>query len=350
MNTTDRQHGYQGRTRHKTVAFELSGESPRLAAAEADAILDLYDGRHRNTPVHPLLLLSDTYAPASEMASHANLIQNVIEVWATGNGGLNDALPALGESEIPMQPGETFRVRARTLGGEVELPGSAEANLGEVIFNRGFKVNLHNLDVDVRALFHAGGFIVGRSFAADREGLHSRGPRFKPFFYPGVIKPPFARALVNLCRLRAGVLLDPTCGTGGILVEAGLLGLTPLGCDAQSAMAAGARDNLVHYGLYGRVITGDAVRLPVADGCVSGLVCDMPYGRSSRFAGADRDRLYGGIFSEALRVVAPGGRAVLCSDTDISELAAERGLSVHETHSHRVHGSLTRHITVCSST
>jgi tRNA (guanine10-N2)-dimethyltransferase len=283
------------------------------------------------------------------MASRAGLIQNIIEVWATGDGGLNDALQALGESEIPIQPGETFRVRARTLGGEVKIPGSSEANLGEVIFKGGFKVNLHNPDIDVRALFYPGGFIIGRSFTVDREGLHSRGPRFKPFFYPGVIKPPFARALVNLCRIREGVLLDPTCGTGGILVEAGLLGLAPMGCDAQSAMAAGARDNLAHYGLDGRVFIGDAVRLPVVDGCVSGLVCDMPYGRSSRFAGAKRDVLYGGIFSETLRVVAPGGHAVLCSDMDISELAAERGLSVHGTHTYRVHGSLTRHIIVCSS-
>jgi len=330
-----------------SIAFELSGESPGLAAAEASALLDLYNGGHVDILVHPLLLFSRTTSPASGMASRVGLSHNVLEIWAAGRGGLKQAMSALESIDAPLRAGQTFRVRARALGGEVRLPTRSEAELGEAIFSKGFKVDLKRPDAELRALFHSGGFVVGRCFAVDREGLRARSPRYRPFFYPGVVKPPFARALVNLCRLRTGILLDPACGTAGILVEAGLLGLTPLGIDAQPAMVAGAERNLAHYELAGQVILADAGRIPMGAEKVSGVVCDLPYGRSSRFAGTGRDELYRRVFSESLRVLVGGHRAVFCTDVDISEVVARQGLLVEENHSHRVHGSLTRHVVVC---
>ncbi len=47
----------------------------------------------------------------------------------------------------------------------------------------------------------------------------------------GMLPPKLARMMVNLSGLQGGVLLDPFCGSGTTLMEAGLLGFTLIGSD-----------------------------------------------------------------------------------------------------------------------
>ncbi|MDL5503936.1 MAG: RsmD family RNA methyltransferase, partial [Candidatus Methanoperedens sp.] len=114
----------------------------------------------------------------------------------------------------------------------------------------------------------------------DRSIFEARKPHFKPFFYPGVLMPRVARALVNI-SMPQEILFDPFCGTGGILVEAGFIGIKVIGGDMQRKILLGAKMNLDHYNANYSLMYEDACRLALRDQSVDAVVTDPPYGRSA---------------------------------------------------------------------
>jgi tRNA (guanine10-N2)-dimethyltransferase len=223
----------------------------------------------------------------------------------------------------------------------------AERELGAALVDRGFAVDLDDPDHELRACFSADTCLVGWLAVESVRDYGDRRPTDRPFFQPGSMAPLDARALANLAGAAPGrTILDPMCGTGGTLIEAGLAGARPVGVDAQRKMVRGARENLRTY-LDGEsdLLRGDATRLPVADDAADGVVFDAPYGRQSKVARHDLSDLVGGALSEARRV-AP--RAVVVGDRSWIDAARDAGWSVEATFERRVHRSLTRHVLLLS--
>ncbi len=257
----------------------------------------------------------------------------------------------------------TVAVRARDVRGSTNVDTrAAERELGAVLVDRGFEVDLENPDHVLRAFFSQ-----GESDASESDGtcllgwqavesvrdFATRAPTDKPFFQPGSMDPALARALADIAGARPGrTLLDPMCGTGGGLIEAGLVGADVLGVDAQRKMVDGAAENLAYYldgegplGATGdwHLVRGDATRLPLPDGSVDAAVFDVPYGRQSRIEESGEGALVRGALVEACRV-AP--RAVVVADRSLADAAVEAGWSVEEVFERRVHRSLVRYVHV----
>ncbi len=93
----------------------------------------------------------------------------------------------------------------------------------------------------------------------------------------------------------ASTVLDLACGTGDLCRELASSGLRPIGVDLSYGMLAAARTEapLVH---------GDALRLPLPDGSISGVTCGFAL---RNFASLPP------FFAELARVVRPGGRIAL---------------------------------------
>ncbi len=257
---------------------------------------------------------------------------------------------------------------------------AVERELGQVLVDRGFTVDLDDPDHELRALFGAGYphnewdtnaqgeqsadrqhrveadgvSVLGWLAAESVRGFTSRRPTDRPFFQPGSMDPMLARALANMAGARPGaVLLDPMCGTGGIVLEAGLAGARALGLDAQRKMVRGARENLAAE-LDGRdhadvadlgewsVLRGDAATLPIGRNRVDGVVFDAPYGRQSKVEG-DLTELVPAALAEAARVAK---RCVVVGDRSWAGPAREAGWRVEATFERRVHRSLVRHVAV----
>jgi tRNA (guanine10-N2)-dimethyltransferase len=158
------------------------------------------------------------------------------------------------------------------------------------------------------------------------------------------MEPALARALANMAGARSGAtVLDPMCGTGGIALEAGLVGAEVVGIDAQKKMVRGSQKNLDAY-LDGNwhLMRGDAATLPIADDAVDTVVFDTPYGRQSKIEG-DPSQLIFGALREAVRV-AP--RCVIVGDKPWAQPAHEAGWQTEAAFDRRVHRSLTRYIMV----
>jgi tRNA (guanine10-N2)-dimethyltransferase len=252
-------------------------------------------------------------------------------------------------------------VRARNVRGRTDVDTQrAERALGSALVERGFSVDLDDPDHELRALFARTGARVnaegtpdadavcalGWLAAESRRNYGDRRPTDRPFFQPGSMGPLLARALANVAGARPGRrVLDPMCGTGGVLVEAGLVGASVVGVDAQAKMAEGARENLAHFLDDAAVLRGDATRLPLADDSVDGVVFDAPYGRQSKIVDDERglDSLVGDALAEARRV---GGRCVLVADRSWRDATEEAGWSVEQIFERRVHRSLVRSIHV----
>ncbi|QLH76370.1 TIGR01177 family methyltransferase [Halosimplex rubrum] len=247
-----------------------------------------------------------------------------------------------------------------------------ERELGQVLVDRGFAVDLDDPDHELRALFAGppgaestaangesadaadgsdadgtGVCVLGWLEAESERGFGDRRPTDRPFFQPGSMDPMLARALVNVAGAREGTtVVDPMCGTGGVLLEAGLVGARAVGSDAQAKMARGTRANLRDaLGADGdfAVCRGDVTRLPFADGVADAAVFDVPYGRQSKIEGDSLADLVGDALAEARRLA---GRAVVVADRSWEAQAVDTGWRVEEHFERRVHRSLVRHILV----
>ncbi|MFB6096344.1 MAG: TIGR01177 family methyltransferase [Haloferacaceae archaeon] len=261
-------------------------------------------------------------------------------------------------------------VRARDVRASAGVSTSAaERELGSVLVERGFAVDLDDPDHVLRAVFADDACVLGWQVAESERSFGRRKPTDRPFFQPGSMAPMDARALANLAGAEPGArILDPMCGTGGVLIEAGLVGADVLGADAQRKMVRGARENLREYlgespeggefeggefeggdfepGDF-EVLRGDATRLALRDGAVDGVVFDAPYGRQSKIERHDLADLVAGALAEARRV-AP--RAVLMADRSWEAAAAEAGWTVEAVFERRVHRSLTRYVHILDDT
>jgi tRNA (guanine10-N2)-dimethyltransferase len=152
--------------------------------------------------------------------------------------------------------------------------------------------------------------------------------------------------MVNLAAVpMGGRIMDPMCGTGGILIEAGLLGYQVYGSDKDPRMVSGSRENLEAFGI-------DAV-LDVADvtEASSGthhppeaIVTDPPYGRSTSLFGRLAEGVLDGLYRMAASRLPHEGRLVLCLP-DLEMLPPEgSGFRLTYHHPMKVHRSLTRHV------
>jgi len=243
----------------------------------------------------------------------------------------------------------TVAVRARVLRDSAAVSTSeVERECGSALVARGFDVDLDDPDHTLRVLLAGDTCLVGWVVAESVRDFSARRPTDRPFFQPGSMAPMDARAYANLAGAGPGArIVDPMCGTGGVLIEAGLVGGDVLGNDAQAKMVRGARENLAHYvgdtGVEFDLLRGDATALALRDDAADGVVFDAPYGRQSKIARHSLDDLVADALAEAARV-AP--RGVLVADRSWREAAVDAGWRVTDTFERRVHRSLVRHVHV----
>ncbi|UPW01471.1 methyltransferase domain-containing protein [Halorussus gelatinilyticus] len=346
-------------------ALELGGEDDQFAAAEAASAA---------TGVEVVAPGLATATAITDRVRTLAYTHRASEVVGRTDATLASARALLDAAGIDREG--TVAVRARDVRETADIDTQrVERELGSVLTDRGFAVDLDDPDHELRALFSEARSasegssdeprddtcLLGWLAAESVRDFGTRKPTDRPFFQPGGMDPLLARALVNLAGARPGAtVLDPMCGTGGVLIEAGLVGAEVLGADAQRKMARGAAENLAHYlggeradsgTIDGRAagdwatLLGDATHLPFPDGSVDAVVFDAPYGRQSKIANLELDDLVAGALAEARRVA---DRAVVVGDRSWADAARDAGWAVEDEFERRVHRSLVRHVVVLS--
>lgn len=320
--------------------IELSGEHPTLPRAEALAATAAERIEVRSLAFAPQILRFDAVGPFERVARRLGLAHLVCEELADGD--LDSIRRFARDQDLS---GRTFRVRARGLGIDIDVQ-AIEAAMGAE-FGRTGRVDLGQPSIDFRVLVGET-FLLGRVLhRVDRARLESSKVARRPFSLPISLHPKFARALVNLSRVpMAGMLLDPFCGTGGILLEASVMGLRGVGTDREGRMVRGARTAVRAAGARADFAIADAGRLPFRPGSVHGIATDPPYGRAASTRGEALDRLYERAFDAISDVLPRGGCAAVVMPNEALIEIGSRSLDFLERHSLRVHRSLVRHFCV----
>ena len=310
---------------------ELSGEHPDLPFAELELI-------GRETARNPQVAVIETDSPS--LAGRLSLTRYVLAYLGECEADLPSFTSLLRELELT--PSSPFSARVRIVAGSsmtLAVP-ELEKIMGSAIRGR---VRLVDPAVEFRAVFSADRCYIGLVlYRTEPREFSQRRPGSRLFFHPGVMMPRMARALVNISLVREGEpLLDPFCGTGGIVLEAALAGARGIGCDIDRVMAAGSRKNVPA----GDFLVADTSTLPFGDSCIPAVVTDLPYGQSVSVGASSLEALYHDALHEIRRVLVPGRRAVVVTHRDIDPLA-DGLFSIVGSYRQRVHRSLTRRILV----
>ncbi|MDD3493587.1 MAG: methyltransferase domain-containing protein [Candidatus Thermoplasmatota archaeon] len=326
------------------LLFELSGEHPRLPRAEAAALLALHDSRARTLSGHRVWVAEaevDEKTVAS-MAERLALSYGVHVVLATGT--LESVTRDL--EQMDLSPWTTFSIQGRRFHHGHSI-SRLKQHLGAVIRGRhGLEVDLENPDLPLFVVADDHLYLCRVLAPVDRAQFERRRPHHRAFSSPISLHPRLARALVNLSGVRPGqTLLDPFCGTGGILIEAGLVGARVVGMDIKPELVEGCRANLAQYGITPAALyCGDATAMILKEPA-NVVVTDMPYGRST-YVGNSRTDLYHRAFQALHRWLPPGGWAVVgLPDEQYIPSTQERFIR-EDAYALRAHRSLTRHFCV----
>ncbi len=228
-----------------------------------------------------------------------------------------------------------YAVRAENIGNADHDTQEWEKKLGSQLENDENEVDLEHPENEYIAYLYEDRYILGRLVESlPRDKFQERENQHRPFSSPVSIDPVQARLLVNLAEVKPGEsVLDPFCGTGGILIEAGLCGVAVHGTDIQSKMVEGTEENLEEYG----IIAHDIREMSVEDAKeeldqdFEAVITDLPYGKAS-FKESDVKKEFMELIEEKC-----SGKAVFVSDQpDFEDLEPDFSIYVHK--------NLTRYI------
>ncbi|HMK54820.1 MAG TPA: TIGR01177 family methyltransferase [Methanobacteriaceae archaeon] len=247
---------------------------------------------------------------------------------------------------------ENYAVRVKKIDSKLDITSlNLEKGLGGIIkLQTGLPVDLNNPRTFIRTVVTGDKILIGHRISSiSKKHFFELKPHKRPFFYPGSMHPKLARAMVNLTRVKQGErLLDPFCGTGGILIEAGIVGAKVIGSDLDPKMVAGTKENLTHCGVDDfEVFRADVRKLKLSE-VVDAVATDPPYGISASTGGEKSQDLYQQAMISMEKLLKDEGRMCMATPhyLDIDSVLQGTKFEVIEQHHIRMHKSLTRVISV----
>ncbi len=186
----------------------------------------------------------------------------------------------------------------------------------------------------------------------------SRRSHLRPKPSPISLHPRLAKAMVNLTGASSGeLILDPFCGSGGILIEAGLMGLKTEGFDISRKMIWKSMVNLKHYGIKDcKFGVEDFFKIKRK---YKYIVADFPYGLNTAIMGNIRvtknnrkeikkclDKFYSQIIKKLEEILLKRAVVIFPSYFKYKPFIKKSKLNLINEFESYVHGNLTRKIVV----
>ena len=173
----------------------------------------------------------------------------------------------------------------------------------------------------------------------NKEKFEERKAHLRPYNHPTSLHPRLARCLVNLTG--SGQILDPFCGSGGILIEAGLVGLKTIGYDTDEIMLKRAKKNLDSFKIKNyKFHNKDALKVNKK---YKSIVTDLPYGKNSKVK--DLEKTYFEFLNNSFNFVEK--MIVVFPDfVNGKKLIKKTGWKIKNNFSYYIHKSLTKEIFV----
>ena len=258
--------------------LEISGENIEIARTEIKCLQETY----RDFQIISLenkFIVIDGNPDRAMNSAFTNYISRIVEENDYYDDFLGSGMPE-----------GLFYVRV--IGKPKTETENLESEIGKNLGGHG-RISFKNPDFKVRAIFIDKWYLCILIYERDKKRFEERRAPMRPFFSPVSLHPKYARYLVNTSGTVEGdTVLDPFCGTGGILIEASMLGRKIIGNDSSLNMVMGTKLNFKYFGIEDyKMYNLDIAELSI-DKRVDGIVTDMPYGRSSGINNHDIVELY----------------------------------------------------------
>lgn len=361
--------------------FLLSGENPELAIFEFQSVFDVLRKDQfkkfamnisRDKRIIELTLNINTQElnTLKFIESFLNRVTQVhvcfkrslnVDFVRYGIKSLSDLYRQVNESELYIQnPEKSFGIIIKRIGLPKGLlkDKSVALELSKYLGTRiqtifpQKKVNLRNPDERFLGVISEQGFWFGVLIGSSlRHKVRQRTAHKRPFFHPSSMNPILQRTMINLAALKKNdLMLDPFCGSGGGLMEAARMGIRSIGIEIDKKILWGAFQNLksFEYSKITSLIHGDALKICISKGSISGVVTDPPYGTAASTKGMSLSVLIIRFFKEISPILLSNQRVVLAvpATLEIEEQVSEiLQASVYKFYQY-VHRSLTRKILV----
>lgn len=349
------------------LLFELSGEHPVLPYAELEAVISAYAKKdnfkdfkistYQATDRLAIIEVSEfSNSLIVKLSNRLAMCHSINELLASGSPkdieSTLEKLDNLGTGQNP-----TFKLFTKKLRKD-DIWSKEEINALKNKIIRGFSkfalVEINHPELEI-VLFRAPELFLARKIRdISRSEFEKRKPQNRPYFAPVSLHPRLARCLVNLAGLDDNqAVLDPFCGTGGLLLEAGLMGIPIIGSDVDPQMVAGTKKNLEHWNIKDfKLLTSNIEHLPqklpkaASDEHLQAIVTEPPYGRASTTQGQKLDDLLNSSFKVFSELLPTTGRVVISLPEPELAQGIHHDFKLLNKFTFRVHKSLTKTIFV----
>ncbi|WP_295721801.1 TIGR01177 family methyltransferase [uncultured Methanobrevibacter sp.] len=334
--------------------FIQSQEHDSLPLAELNAVIESEGFNCNIRQIRSGLVVADSidsddfdyvYKRLTERLAYTHQITHVL--LKTNLKELDSKIPTFDWNSIIE---DTFVVRVKTYDSDSDVV-AIERRIGGLILenSKNLKVNLTKPHVTIRIIVYKDDvYLTCEDYILNKKYFQDFKPHKRPFFHPGCMSPKLARCMVNLSRIKEGqLLLDPFCGTGGMLMEGGLIGARVVGTDIDWNMKNGSAINCEYAGVKDfKTYKVDINELKMYELC-DAVVTDPPYGISTTTGGRD-DLIFKDFLLAIKRNMKDDALLVMASPhfVDIDQFLSEVGFEVLERYEIRMHKSLTRIISV----
>lgn len=318
------------------LLFHLSGENLDLAREEALALAET----EKFEQVGSVLLADCGYSKIFERLAFTH---GIFEVLFVSDG--KDLMQDVMLTNFNKYYEKDFSVKILNLSDkEIEFN---EKKLGGIVFKKlkNPKVNLTKPKTQFFFVFVDGKIICCKLLKKISKDFFQRKPHLKPELHPTSLSPKLAKALINLSDIKKGVLIDPFCGSGGILVEGGLMGLRVVGFDIDKIMLKRAEINLKHYGIKDyKLRLQDSTKL---DKNLSYVVSELPFGKNSKVSG-ELEEMYSDFLKRLDGLLVKKAVLVFPDSVDVKKMIKKTKLKVINEFDYYIHKSMTKKIFVLS--
>lgn len=340
------------------IAFILSLEHETLPEAELKAVLKTeeipYSIKQKFNGFLTIEIPDKYFSDSDSLISKLNRLSMIHEVFQvlidTPEEKLSYEIQRYDWNKIIT--GE-YAVRVKKKGKSDINTLGLEKTIGGLIREKTrdkYGVNLKSPEIFIRILLLDGRAFVGlRILKISKEHFFQLKPHKRPFFYPGSMSPKLARCMVNLTMVKTGErLLDPFCGTGGILLEARIIGSRVVGTDIDPKMVEGTIKNLQYCDVANFEVFKADVRKLKLNYKVDAVATDPPYGISASTRGEESHKLCEDAILSLENLVKDGGRVCIATPhyMEIEEFLKGKKFKILQQHHIRMHKSLTRVISV----
>jgi tRNA (guanine10-N2)-dimethyltransferase len=327
------------------IIFDISKEYPLIASDEIIACLTA-EGHH----FQQIKSTDNAFIIQSTLSDNQihHLAQRLSMTFSIGSLVFSSP-PSINKikqlaTNHPIHLKGSIAIRYKNRSNDIDSQSFVHA-VGDV-YTQSNTVNLTNPDTIIFLLITDNNIYVSNQIATvNRGAFEERKAHLRPFFSPISLHPKIARVLVNLACVKPNdIIVDPFCGTGGILIEAGLMNMQVIGCDVSKAMIQGTQQNLKFYKINPKkMFTSDIKELPnQLSTTIDAVVTDFPYGKATSTQGEQLSSLYQRALSCIQTILKPGGRAVIGTSSEHLTQCNTTRLSHCISYPLRVHRSLTR--------